>query len=417
MTDEWFYQHSGRVYGPVSLRDLQTALWLRFALPTDLVRHRVNSSWATAESFAELLAPPQREGDEDMTNNTRKTGFTLVELLVVIAIIGILVGMLLPAVQSAREAARRISCVNNQKQLGLAISLFHDANNRFPNGAGYTQESNGCPVGTGRYVWTFKVMPYLELGSLASLINPGSWNGGGPTCGGDAATLQAFQTPIPAFKCPSDTHGTVSIAASFTWVRHTQSNYAACFSPHGFQVEPEANETCLINWSMNGGQRTTANPSVLTTSPLTTLPGRAVFNFYGVSRSIKDITDGSSKTVMASEVIAGDPSASPYDFRGLWWLDQGVGYSHWKTPNTQERDRAGEPYGASSVDSQKRGLPGLDAGPGGWGAWMNAARSRHPGIVVVVYADGSVRTVADNVSSEVWTALGSMNGNEQARYE
>jgi hypothetical protein len=60
MTDEWFYQHSGRVYGPVSLRDLQTALWLRFALPTDLVTHRVTVGWSAAQSFAELQNMPQR---------------------------------------------------------------------------------------------------------------------------------------------------------------------------------------------------------------------------------------------------------------------------------------------------------------------------------------------------------------------
>jgi prepilin-type N-terminal cleavage/methylation domain-containing protein len=410
MTHEWYYQHSGRVHGPVSLHDLRVAIWLGFALPTDLVRHRVTNDWAEAKTFTELREPPQWAGDNIMESN-RRTGFTLVELLVVIAIIATLVGLLLPAVQSAREAARRISCVNNQKQIGLAIQLYHDAGRRFPTGAGYTQEASGCPVATGRYMWTFKVMPFMELSSVASLINPGSWNGGGAQ-GGDANTRTAFQTELPPFQCPSDTRGQITWA-NFQWIRHTQSNYVACFSPHGFQVEPEANEPCLTNWSMNGGQKTTLNPTVLSTAPLTTQPGRAIFNFYGVPRSLKDVTDGSSTTIMVSEVIAGDPSASPYDFRGLWWLDQGVGYSHWKTPNSPEKDRAGEPYGATAVTSRKRGLPGFDAGPGGWGAWMATARSRHPGVVVAAYADGSVRTVSDSVPSAIWTALGSMNGCEQ----
>ena len=414
MTDEWFYKHGGRVHGPVSVHDLRVAICLGFALPTDLVRYRITADWAQAKTFTELCEAPLRDGDNIMDRNPR-IAFTLVELLVVIAIIATLVGLLLPAVQSAREAARRISCVNNQKQVGLAIQLYHDARQRFPTGAGYTQEASGCPVGTGRYMWTFKVMPFLELSSVASLINPGSWNGGGAQ-GGDANTLRAFQTELPAFQCPSDSRGQVTWA-NFQWVRHTQSNYVACFSPHGFQVEPEANETCLFNWSMNGGQKTTANPTVLSTAPLTTQPGRAIFNFYGVSRSLRNVTDGSFKTIMVSEVIAGDPAASPYDFRGLWWLDQGVGYSHWQTPNSPERDRAEEPYGAAAVTSRKPGLPGFDAGPGGWGAWIATARSRHPGVIVAAYADGSVRTVSDSVSSAIWTALGSMNGHEQSHAE
>lgn len=353
-----------------------------------------------------------------LVQNATRRAFSLVELLVTISIIATLVGMLLPAVQSAREAARRMSCVNNQKQIGTALHLYHDANNRFPQGAGYTQESNGCPPRTGRYVWTFKIMPFLELGNVAALINPGSWNGGGPNQGGDSKTLEAFQTPIPAFQCPSDFHTLVNQTITFTWVNHTQSNYVACFSPHGFQVEPEANETCLILQALNGGQRTTANPTVISESPFQTLPGRSLFNFFGVRRSLKDVTDGTSQTVAVSEVIAGDASKpNNTDHRGLWWLDQGAGYSHWMTPNSPEPDRIGECPGVTDFVSTKPGHRGFVTGPGGWGAWMFAARSAHPGVVVALFADGSVRAVSDYVASSVWTALGSMNGGEQASHE
>jgi prepilin-type N-terminal cleavage/methylation domain-containing protein/prepilin-type processing-associated H-X9-DG protein len=410
MTDEWFYQHGGRVHGPVSLHELRVAMWLRFALPTDLVRHRVTAGWAAAETFPELKEPPHQDGD-DMKAGIRKTGFTLVELLVVIAIIAVLVGLLLPAVQSAREAARRMSCTNNQKQLGLAILTAHDSSRRFIQGAGYTAEDKGCPPATGRYVWTFRVLPFLEMGSLADMINPGTWNGAG--VGGDANTVAAFQTTITAFQCPSDTHDRETLITNFTWDKYTRANYVACFSPHGFHMEPEANTTCLINHSMNGGQATDANPTVTSTSPLVTQPGRAIFNFFGNRRTISQVTDGTSKTVMLSEVICGSETGqSTSDFRGAWWVDQGVGYSHWRTPNNPQPDRMGNAPGSVPYRAAKPGLPDIEVGSGGWGAWMVAARSRHPGGVMATYADGSVRFVNDSIASSVWTALGSMNGGE-----
>jgi prepilin-type N-terminal cleavage/methylation domain-containing protein len=342
----------------------------------------------------------------------QRRAFTLVELLVVIAIIATLVGMLLPAVQSAREAARRISCMNNQKQLGLSIHGYHDAHRVFPTGVGFTRELTDCAPATGRYLWTFRVMPYLELSSLAEMISPNSWNGGLPQ-GDNGQTNRAFQTEVPAFQCPSDTHDRETLVGSFVWRDQTRSNYAGCFSPHGFQVEPEANERCLINGSMNGGQKTTANPSVLSNSPLTTRPGRAIFNFFGVSRSIAKVTDGTSHTVMLSEVVSdSDSSDQTHDYRGTWWVDQGVGYSHWRTPNNPQPDRMGDAPGTADYTSTKPGLPPIRKGPGGWGGWMTAARSRHPGGVLAANADGSVRFVDETITSDVWTALGSMDGGE-----
>lgn len=341
-------------------------------------------------------------------------GFTLVELLVVIAIIGTLTGLLLPAVQSAREAARRTQCANNQKQIGLAVLSYHDSRQAFPTGVGFTKANEGCPPGTGRFLWTFEILPYLELANLHGLINPGTWNGGQ----GDPETLRAFQTAVPAYQCPSDSHVTVSLSV-FRWAQFTQSNYVACFSPHGFVVEPEADENCLIRNVMNGGQRTQANPSVVSVNPLITKPGRAVFNYYGRRRTVASVTDGTSNTVMVSEGIAGSDVVDPrHDWRGLWWLDQGVGYSHWKTPNSKENDRMGNAPGSRSLEGGiKPGLPGFDSGPGGWPAWMVAARSYHPGIVLATYADGSVRSVNDQIGSDVWTALGSMNGGEVVSVE
>ena len=158
MADEWFYQHHGRIHGPVSLHDLRTAISLGFALPTDLVRHRVTVGWAAAETFAELREPLHREGEEiQMKNKSRRTGFTLVELLVVIAIIGVLVGLLLPAVQSAREAARRINCSANLRQVGLALLQHENALKKFPPGG------VRCPTASfyGHSWWIF-ILPFIE---------------------------------------------------------------------------------------------------------------------------------------------------------------------------------------------------------------------------------------------------------------
>ena len=351
---------------------------------------------------------------QDLASLRRHAGFTLVELLVVIAIIGTLVGLLLPAVQSAREAGRRISCVNNLKQIGLALHSHHDAKKCFPTGVGFSQENNGCPPATGRYMWTFRIMPYMELGNVAGLIKPGSWNGC-PAPTDDTTTRTAFQTTIAGYQCPSDTHGSVT-ASNGWWINQTQGNYVGCFSPHGFHVEPEANETCLINGQMNGAQKTTLNPTVLSNSPFTTQKGRSLFNYYGNRRSFKNASDGTSMTVMVSEVVAGgiDPTG-PIDLRGLWWLDQGVAYSHWKTPNCSDPDVVGDAPGAGTIPSTKLGVPDIVVRPGGWSGCMTAARSRHPGGVVAAYVDGSVRFANEDISSIVWTGLGSMDGGETVR--
>lgn len=357
-----------------------------------------------------------------MTSTTpaaRRHGFTLIELLVVIAIIGTLTGLLLPAVQSAREAARRSSCVNNHKQTALAIQSFTAGNGQFPVGVGFTNEATDCPANSGRYLWTFKILPFIEMQVISDLISKNSW--AGALDFSDPNTVKAFQTPMPTLSCPSDTHIPTKSNARFVRPNLTRSNIVGSFSPHGFVVEPEAKVLCLVNNDLNGGQSTTANPSVISSSPLVTKPGRSILNFYGVTRRPAHVTDGLSRTVLLSEHVASAMNYSSNltagDARGTWWGEQGVSFSHYLTPNSPQNDPYHGDNVGEKIPSGVSGLPDTVNIPGGWPALMMAARSRHPGGVNAALADGSVRFVADAVDSAVWTALGSMNGGEVTQTE
>jgi prepilin-type N-terminal cleavage/methylation domain-containing protein/prepilin-type processing-associated H-X9-DG protein len=424
---EWFYRHKGRVYGPVSLTDLRTSLTLGFLSPADMVCERLLGEWVRATEAAPMApASRHRRGDDgtlqpgcEFGSHTSPRGFTLVELLVVIAIIATLIGLLLPAVQSAREAARSISCKNNLRQVGIAVAAYTDGKRKFPTGLGFQGERTNCTTKgidtNGRYYWTYLIMPHLELGNLHALLDPRTSQGHLLLGGAVAQQMTAVcQTPIGVYACPSDVHVLFTVDNDWRWNRFTRSNYVGCFSPHGFCIEPEANASCLRMHSMNGGQSTTANPSVLSASPLVTKPGRSVFNAFGMDRTPAKVTDGLSKTVLASEVISSGAGGTPRycDGRGTWWLDQGVMYSHYLSPNAPQND----PYHGDNIgetaESRKPGLVMTQTVPGGWPAVMNAARSNHPGGVNAVMCDGSVRFIQDMISSNVWTALGSMDGGE-----
>lgn len=331
---------------------------------------------------------------------SERDAFTLVELLVVIAIIGILMSMILPTVQSARESGRKTQCKNNLKQLSLAFQSFHTAKNHFPVGVGFFGQNKANCSGSGRNYWTYSILPYMEFDSLYRLINPSLV----VTGGGDANTRIAWQTTISNYQCPSDVSHVEVSGTTWNFQNYTRANYVGCFSPHGFVVEPEASTPCLTTQGMSGGQATTVNPTVLSDSPLQTKPGRAIFNYYGKVRKAAHVHDGLSKTIAFSEVISGEDAL---DFRGAWWIDQGVGYSHYLTPNSPLDD----PSHATRVIT-KREVPPLTQVPGGWPAQMYAARSMHPGGVCVGLADGSVNYIDDMISSDAWTAYASMDGGD-----
>lgn len=305
-------------------------------------------------------------------------GFTLVELLVVIAIIGVLIAMLLPALQGSREAMRRNACANNVRQIALAVHNFHDANKKFPLGQqvplNYLEFSDGTSSETyqenylkDRRCWMHMICPFMELTDVYNEIMAAvKLNSEWPFW------LSVGTAKYPAFMCPSDSNaGKISYFNQNTYDK-TQDrgfcgNYLACASSGSF--------------GDSGG-------------------GRDLNGLFFVKSKVKaaQVTDGLSKTVMLAEcVVAPDPLDS-IDSRGSYFNAQ-CGEPLFSTqyqPNTSMGDGW---YGYFRNWPPK-------APAGGTHRFVQYARSWHSGGVNVAMADGSTRFMTDFVNAAIWTAAG-----------
>lgn len=295
-------------------------------------------------------------------------GFTLVELLVVIAIIGVLVALLLPAVQAAREAGRRTQCLNNLKQVGLSIQNYHDAKRTLPMGA------TDCCHGT----WAVLVLPFLELQTLAAQYE--NYGGAGFPMYFEGSNLpNVTSRRIDFLTCPSDLQN-----------NDGQRDGAGNTLP-----------LKLHNYAVNQGS---TGVSVLS---MAVLPTRASVKFQGApfevgkAHKLSEITDGLSQTVMAAELVQGQRE----DVRGLiWWAPGCFVHTH-NGPNSNSPD---VPFtGAPLCDSDAPNPPCV-----GGNNFLFSSRSRHPGIVNVALLDGSMRTVNDDVDVATWRLLGSSQDDE-----
>jgi prepilin-type N-terminal cleavage/methylation domain-containing protein/prepilin-type processing-associated H-X9-DG protein len=311
-----------------------------------------------------------------------RRGFTLVELLVVIAIIGVLVALLLPAVQSAREAARRTRCKNNLKQLGLALQNYEGSHKCFPPGVIWN--STTATFTTPRLNFHVLLFSYIEQNNVYGQINLTNFAGAtGNAWFTTTANIPATTAPMPHLRCPTDnqkpryTQPTVNIP-------YYRSNYFGIW--HGFQTR----DVLPVSYDRD--------PTM----------SRAFFG-ANVPTRIADITDGTSNSAALAEALGG---MNEQDARGFIWGDQAAFQFLFAelAPNSRLPDRCPNAnQGCRSVPNNDRHRPWT---AGAAGTETCASRSLHGGGVHLLLADGSARFVSDNITLDIWRAILTINGGE-----
>jgi prepilin-type N-terminal cleavage/methylation domain-containing protein/prepilin-type processing-associated H-X9-DG protein len=316
-----------------------------------------------------------------------RTAFTLIELLVVIAIIAILIALLLPAVQKVREAAARIACTNNLKQIGLAMHAFHDTYHGLPPcrviNKSATAAANYFPMATFRHTWAPFIFPYIEQGNLQK-----QWNFNADTTDNTVkgpaglTNYQVAQNDISLFLCPSAPGGRKGnpTGAATDWVLGVTD-----YSP----------TSSLFN-------RATMAPYLdpnVTFPPAGTGPGGLSLLDGALKENLLNpllaITDGTSNTMMMGE-DAGRPQG--------WQLGKYLGWMHPPTPTGYRAPIGGwaQPCQLINVSGMQPGIqaPALDF-PGPCAVNCQNGEdlySFHPGVCNILLADGSVRTLSASVS-------------------
>jgi len=317
-------------------------------------------------------------------NGNSQTGFTLVELLVVIAIIGILVALLLPAVQAAREAARRMTCANNCKQVALALHNHHSAHGNFPIGYG------DYPGGSGSlniWPWPIRILQYLEQTVVYDNV---PWNERCDLVPTNVAMYNAYKVRVGTFMCPSDP------LVQFPW------NQGSRMHDYGLSWGPF--ERARVSYGGNFG--------------MGPLEGRSHFRdgvfLTNQNRRFEEITDGTSQTLLLAEILPGYwgnlRGTISYSTGPMFMWDQG--------PNNPTPDYV---FGCDPADDVTLGadsdapcVNSVRFDPAIHAAFqiIHLARSVHAGGVNVALCDGSVRFVSDGIDETIWRWLGSPNGNE-----
>ncbi len=334
----------------------------------------------------------------------RRRAFTLIELLVVIAIIAVLIALLLPAVQAAREAARRAQCVNNLKQLGLAIANYESAHSILPVGRIWTPLPGvplpGFFMGNQNTNWMTQILPQFEQQSLYNSFNFSVGLEGIPDSTGTPLGFKVnstvFGTKLNTQQCPSDSANLLQLV----W---PGSNYPVT-APRGNYMAAWGN-TIWSQTASAGGSATKNLPVVYRLSAFGHQPVR-----------LASVIDGTSNTVFTGEMIQGTLN----DARGAIWTLASVFMTRY-TPNSFN-DFYGVPAPATGgadilgvgfcVSDPVHGLPCVGTAPFPFYEYHAGARSRHPGGVNTSFGDGSVRFIKNSVDPGVWVGLSSIQGGE-----
>jgi prepilin-type N-terminal cleavage/methylation domain-containing protein len=343
-----------------------------------------------------------------------RRGFTLVELLVVIAIIGILVALLLPAVQAAREASRRASCMNNLKQIGLALQNHHAALGELPKGA---------MIGEGT-LWSGFILPYAEEETLKQLVTISTTSDGFnwacpqpfysyPLTDPSFKNLLACETVIPMYRCPSANlpeHVPHKTADTYYYQSRVPGSYIGCASgiitTQFFYNLPQLRGRQNLEQAdgvLVGVKVAFLNP-VLPQTPI----------------SFRQIDDGLSKTIAVGEAVPDIESllAGPVDSNGYPRPEMRGGNlkDHWYVGSDDVDTNPGydvsEALGSTGVPPNLHRAGGIYKCPGaqvadaGCQALQLSFSSEHPGVVQVVMCDGSVQTIEEDVDLIVWSKMG-----------
>lgn len=292
----------------------------------------------------------------------RRKGFTLIELLVVIAIIAVLIALLLPAIQQAREAARRSQCINNLKQIGLAMHNYIDTHNTLPVGR------YECCWGT----WQSAVLPFLESGELFDSYNSDN-KFGIPTdfqrynhATNTTVTTHRFNV----YTCPSD-------APQAPFGNITSHNYSANYGNTGY------------------GQQANLNGVEFKGAP---------FSNYTRCETPAGIRDGMSKTIMIGEVRQAEGS----DLRGFGWWSDASSFTTYLPPNANQPDVIYTPSYCNNIVVN----PPCIGTPTATNPIMFASRSLHTGGVNAVFGDGVATFISENIDLQIWRALSTTKGGE-----
>ena len=327
------------------------------------------------------------QGDRSIS---KRTGFTLVELLVVIAIIGILVALLLPAIQAAREAGRRATCQNTLRQWGVAMQNFHASKNHLPEGNRINP----------RRVWVVYTWPFVEdqahyqqFDQTVHFYQPPNTI--------QNSTNGIYAKPVPIYYCPSDRPGALWKGDPY-W--RARGNY-------------------VINWgqiAMMDCRRGGPPPCPPYNPPdmgWAAKWGRDPFGFEDFvspylpkKSSFKDFTDGTSHTMLMSEVIQAADDTH-FDIRGDMLNDDTpcTMFMTINTPNSGIDIAPFIPTGGPRPENPPYSGAGMPYS-------RKSARSRHPGGVNVIMADASLHFITDDIALATWRAMGTMNGDEVIQF-